>query len=542
VNLLLRAQLRFFARAPWSALTALLGVALAVASIVAVHQIGAAVSSSLDAARPPHLAGLSHLLSRPELAAADYFRLRRAWRAGDVPGVEALVPIVEGYRELDGRRTLVLGADWLAYGGASMPGSAAVPSWRLLEGQAVVADRSLGVDPGGVLTIEGVAYEVVAVVDGGLGPALFVDIALAQRLLDRSPDALGFVGVATVDRWATARRLLDAAMPGIAAGLPEPSVPPHPAMADFAVRAVASELPAAAFARAILFNLGALGLLALLVAWFLVHQVALIWVERQRPVFGRLHALGVSQLGLAAGFVAAFALLGLLATITGTGVGWWLARVLIRISAPDVAGDALPGRPDAVVLAKALLSGVGVCVIGGLLAFRRADGAAALTVAARPARSRPALRMLGVAGAALMILVGVTREGSGLFGGFGAILGLSLVMLLVVRPLLDGLRFLHERRSALGRPVGSAGVQPGTARLLLRLGVREAIWRPEVVSVALAALALAVATSMGVGLMVESLRADFARMMDQRLSGDLYVSGPAASVAAAARWLETQAG
>lgn len=542
MTLLLLAQLRFLARAPWSALTAVLGVALAVASVVAVHQIGAAVGRSLDAARPPHLAGLSHLLTRPSITAADYFRLRRAWREAAWPEVAALVPIVEGYRRIDGRRVLVLGADWLAYGGAPLaagdPGAAAgLGAARLLDGAAVLADRALGVAAGRTLAVDGAVLEVAAVVDGGLGPALFADIAVAQRLLDRLPEALDFIGVAAADPWAGWRRMLDAAMPGISAGLPEPTLPAHPELREFGARVVASELPAAAFARAILFNLGALGLLALLVAWFLVHQVALIWVERQRPVFDRLHALGVPHASLAVGFVGSFALLGLFATAAGTGLGWGLAHVLIRISAPDVAGGVLPGRPDAVVLVKALVSGMGVCIAGGLLAFRRSSRAAAVG-----GNLRPGWRAAVMAGAGLVLVFGVTQDSAGLFGGFGAILALSLIMILAMRPLLEWLRRVLGRTAAAPGRAQRGRAPPGTLRVLARLGVREAVWRPAVVSVALAALVLAIATSMGVGLMVESLRADFARMMSLRLSGDLYLEGPAWDVTEAARWLESARG
>src|SRR5690606_16341239 len=105
---------RFVRHAPWSAATALLGVALGVASVVAVHLISAAVVRSLDERTPSHLAGLTHVLERASLEADDYFRLRAAWRERPDAPIEALVPMVEGHRLLGGRQTLVLGVDWLA--------------------------------------------------------------------------------------------------------------------------------------------------------------------------------------------------------------------------------------------------------------------------------------------------------------------------------------------------------------------------------------------------------------------------------------------
>jgi putative ABC transport system permease protein len=522
VKLLLLAQLRFLARAPWSAATALFGVTLAVASIVAVHQIGAAVERSLAAARPPHLAGLTHVLSGPELEAADYFRLRRAWREGAWPGITALVPMVEGHRDIGGRQVRVVGVDWLAYGGSLSTVEAAgerLPPARLLDARALVADRTLGVGSGATLAIDGTDYQVVALVDAGLGPAVFADIAVAQRLLRRSADAVDLIGIAAADPLAGWRSRIDVAMPGFSAGLPEAGLPKLPVLAAYPVRTVASELPAATFARAILFNVGALGILALLVAWFLVYQVAVIWVERQRPVFARLHALGATRVSVAGPFVAILALLGLVATLAGSIVGNGLAQLLIGVSAPDGAA-ALVVRLDGHALAKAAFSGIGVCMAGGLLAIRRAPSATAV----RPMASR--VRWFLIAITVVVAVVGIARDDAGLLGGFAAILAMSAAMILALRPLLEWLG-----------PVPRATRADGALRMLLRLGAREAVWRPEVVGVALAALALAVSASMGVGLMVESLRGDFARMLALRLSGEAYANGPPGTLASAAEWL-----
>ena len=96
MRLLSLSQLRFFSLAPWSTLTVLLGVTLAVSSIVAVHQISQRVVESLASVTPPQLAGVTHRLSRADMTMSDYFELRARWRAGELDGVSALMPIVEG--------------------------------------------------------------------------------------------------------------------------------------------------------------------------------------------------------------------------------------------------------------------------------------------------------------------------------------------------------------------------------------------------------------------------------------------------------------
>jgi hypothetical protein len=114
MGLLWRSQLRFLARSPWSAATALAGMALGVASVVAVHLISVQVQRSLDQTQPPHLAGLTHVLQREHLDAAAYFSLRDWWRQNPGSAIEGLLPMVEGYASLDRQRVLVVGADWLA--------------------------------------------------------------------------------------------------------------------------------------------------------------------------------------------------------------------------------------------------------------------------------------------------------------------------------------------------------------------------------------------------------------------------------------------
>jgi putative ABC transport system permease protein len=58
--------------------------------------------------------------------------------------------------------------------------------------------------------------------------------------------------------------------------------------------------------------------------------------------------------------------------------------------------------------------------------------------------------------------------------------------------------------------------------------------------VALAALSLAVATGIGIALMVESFRSDFERMLTVRLAGDLYVDAARTDADAVRGWLEAQ--
>jgi putative ABC transport system permease protein len=529
VSLLIRSQLRFLRQAPWSALTALVGVALGVASVVAVHLISAQVERALDEAAPPHLAGLTHLLQRPGLQADHYFELRDSWRRQSDSAVIALVPVVEGHTLLNDRSILVLGADWLA-----MPATAsgdrtgfAVPV-DVLVGEAVLADRALELRPGDAAELSGRHYAVAEVIETGLGAAVVADIAAAQRILRLPAQALGLVGMAVEDPWARWRRWLNRLMPGFAAGLPLPDAVALDELLDRAgavapewrATPVNAERPSASFARAVLFNLGALGTLALLVAWFLIYQVGVIWLRRQQLLLRRLHVIGVSRERLRHSFLVLFAGLGGLATLAGLLLGVLLADLLVELSAPGVEPTGARGSGfaalDGWLLVKAVASGLGVCLVGGFTAFTRGYGERAWS----PWWGRLAPPVLIAALAA-----GILVEQTGVLGGFVAIFAMSLLGVMLVAPALALLR-----RAVTTLPL----------RLPWRLALREIAWYPRVLSVALAALTLAVATGIGIGLMVESFRVDFSRMLESRLAGDLYVYQAEQEFAAVDRWLRAQ--
>jgi len=523
VKLLVLSQLRFLRRAPWSAATALLGVALGVASVVAVHLISARVEHSLDQSLPPHLAGLTHMAERDALSADDYFALRAWWREQGPADIEAMVPVVEGHRLLDGRRVLVVGADWLAMPMARTGSNDVTVTGEFLTGLEVIADTRLGMAADESLTVAGRDYRIAEVRETGLGPALFVDIAVAHHMLDLDAGALSRVGLAGADPWQHWRRWLDRLMPGFSAGLPQRPPPALPGQASrdaWRVLPVTAERPSAVLARSVLFNLGALGGLALLVAWFLIYQVGVIWLRRQRLLFERLQVLGVDQSRLQRGFLTLFAALGSLATMAGVVLGALLAPLLVSLSAQGVdVGSAGPGGLAALdiwVLGKAAASGLGVCLLAGHGAFVRAW---------RPREPSPWRRRLIIPVLAAVVLAGIGMDASGVVGGFAAILAMSLLGVALVLPALGLLRRAADRLRG---------------RLTVRLALRDVGWYPRVLNVALAALTLAVATSIGIGVMVESFRLDFQRMLDIRLAGDLYIDQRRGSVEALDAWLAGQ--
>lgn len=505
MKLLLRSFVRFFAQTPWATLTAGLGIALGVASTVATHMLGLAVSDQLGARTAPHLRGITHIAERADATMADYFDLRREWRQGEFPQVEWIAPIVQGQLVERERRYQVIGADGFRLAARDSNVSATRNS--------ITADSSLEQAPGAVLQLAGERWTVAEVVDAGLEDALFADIGDALALLDRPADHLSYVALSLKAPLEGVRETLERLFPGLAAGLPEEVGQ----LAGWTVRPVASVRPEQQFGNAVLFTRGALGLLALVVAWFIIYQICVLWLRRQQLLMTRLSALGVSRRELAAGFLGAIGVLAGVATLVGIAGGYGLAALLLRLSMAGIAPPPVV-EMSAIVVVKALFSGFAVALVGAGVAFtRRAPGFL------QPPAGRMAVRWSGVVVGLALIAVGLTLEETGLYGGFLAVLAGCLIATSWVGPLLRWLRDAFERRgSERGHPRHSA---TATTRkgLLFRLAMREATWHEADLGVAIGALILAVGASVGIGLMVGSFERDFMRMLDQRLAHDFFL-------------------
>ena len=244
--LLAKSQLRDAARHPVGAAATLVGVALAVLAVTAVHLVSESVRAGLVGAGEGanwH----THVATRPSLSEEDYFDLRRRWRRGELRGVEALYPIIDGYVRIDGRARRLIGFDPLAglRGVSADPAfGGAASSSRFLLGDALAvappdaqAIRAAG---GRVANVPVALHEVD---DVGV---VLADLPTAQRLVGRE----GELDAVWLQVENPRSRLLDWAdglLPGIAAALPEAG---NPVIDGFRVTSLSRWNPARRFADA----------------------------------------------------------------------------------------------------------------------------------------------------------------------------------------------------------------------------------------------------------------------------------------------------
>ena len=508
---LVKSQLRFARRHPVGALASLIGVALAVMAVVTVHVVSQSIRGVLDGA-PISPIGHSHVLTAPNLTEENYFELRARWRRGDLPDVQAMAPVIDDFIDFGDQPYRIVGFDPLAgaagYAGAAA--SAGAPEART-GASAFLTDDVLIASPGiaDAIRLAGVPVTVLdaprAGTTGTVGPEVLVaDLPTAQRLLDREGqlDAIWL-------RVATARsRLLvalDGLLPGITAALPRYA---DPTIHGYHIVAVRRWNPASRFADSLAFTLGALALLSMLMAALVAAQASFSNAARRRLEHERLMVIGVSRrflnwLGIAEGLV-----LGMVATVAGIALGIAISDWLL-----DTAfGADNSVQLDAWIVAKAAVCGLAVSAAGAAFAHRQPRDLG---------RSRHVAGLLG-SGLAAYGLVNPS-----LLSAFAGLVGLCALQMAFGVP-LAGKR--GGKLAAMAKSIGARG------------NLRAAAARVGELRLALGALSVAVATAVGMGLMVESLRQDFTTMLDQRLWPGIYVSVEQALTADDEDWVRTQPG
>ncbi|MGA9093307.1 MAG: FtsX-like permease family protein [Pseudomonas alloputida] len=265
-------------------------------------------------------------------------------------------------------------------------------------------------------------------------------------------------------------------------------------------------------------NLTALGLLAFVVGLFIAHAAIGLALEQRRGLIRNLRACGISLKTLLGALVLELGLFAAVGGLAGVVSGYALAAWLL----PDVAASlrGLYGAQVAGTLSLPAgwwLLGVLVSVLGALLAGLQSVMRAArlpLLALAQPQAWRLAQgpwlqRQTLLAGLLLLLALGCGVFGAGLLSAFGMLAGLLLAAALLLPALLDRVLAWLARRCH--RPLAQWFVADSRQQL-------------PALSLALVALLLALAASVGVGSMTEGFRKTFVGWLDLRLSADLYVT------------------
>lgn len=521
--LLFRLSRRHFARHPWQALLAVLGVSLGVAVVVSIDLANASALRAFKLSSEAVAGKATHHITAGPTGVPDelWTELRTEHR------IQAAAPVVQGYvglRDRPGRALQLLGLDPFSEGGFRSyldRGTPELDVGRLLTEPGAVwlspstaADLGLQLEDRLLLDVAGSPAEVRLV--GLLEPHDLRQEALADLIvtdISSAQELLGFTG-----RLSRIDLLLDqSAADALAARLP-------PGLTLEAAGAAGSS--AKQMTAAFRTNLQALSLLALLCGAFLIYNTVTFAVVQRRRLFGGLRALGVTRKEILGLVLSEAVLVGLIGAALGLGGGVLLGRGLVGqvtrtindlYFAVAVQGLDLAPLP----LLKGAVLGVGASVLAAL-----APAAEAMSTSPRAALDRAELEsrahravpkatlagaILLVAGAGLLAIpaAGLAPSFAGLFLlllGFALLTPAATVLLIGILTPLAGLLF-----GQLGR-LGGRGVLAALSRT----------------AVAVSALMIAVSVIVGVDVMVRSFRNTVEGWLEYSLPADLYLSAGAA--------------
>lgn len=512
-GLLLRAGGRFLLVHRWQTLLAVLGVALGVAIVIAVDLANESARRAFEASMDAVTGRATHQIvgSPTGFDAAHYVALRREL------GIRRSAPVIEGLVEIEEETFQLVGIDPFAesdfrpaLGGGVQTDlvSFLTETGGLLGGTSL---ERLGLRAGDRVNLRISGRDHRLLITGRLdGEAdvdglVWVDIATAQSLLDRG-NVLDRIDL-RLETTETLSRV-------------EQWLPPGLSLRPADTRGNAQR----EMTRAFQVNLTAMSLLAIVVGAFLIYNTMTFSVLQRRRVLGVYRMLGVERREIVRVLLLETGLLAIVGIALGLLLGIALAELLLGLVVQTINDlyfqltvRSVQVAPTSITLGIAV--GLTGALLAGLPAALEAGRTAPITtqrrssLEARHGRRLPWLTL----GGALLIVLGYlwtqypTRS---LWPGFAALFLVIFGAALVAPALL-------RLMSRISVPLADR-LFPGIGHLAAR-DTGAGLSRT---GVAVAALGIAVAATIGVGIMTSSFRDTVATWLDQTLQGDLYVAAP----------------
>ena len=510
---LARSSLRYFGRHRWQTVLAVLGIALGVAVMIAVDIANSSARRAFGLTLDRIAGRATHQIEAASGSVPEglYPRLRVD------RGIDAATPVVEGTARVGGQSFTLLGVDPFSQRAFRDP------SWRLERGDTA----GLLTRPDG-LVISAADAERLGL---GVGDPISLDVAgrpLTLRILGllRGEDEATSAGLLVTDI-ATAQEVLgrigvldriDLILTAEHAAAVQASLPPGLRLTSASRRSASLTSMTEAFH----LNLAAMSLLAVLVGGFIIYNAMTFAVLQRRPLLGSLRSLGVTRGQIFSLILLEALVLGLIGIAIGLFLGIVTGRGLVQLVTRTINDLYFTVTVNRFFLEpRPLIQGTLVGLVVTLFAASipaleaaRSEPHDTLRHALIERRGGRLLPWLSLAGGALLLgglaLAAVPSRSLNL--GFTSLLLIVLGYCLAVPQML--VAFCGGLTRLLGDRLG----------LRTRLALRGLTGSVSRTGVAVAALTLAVAATIGVGIMINSFRASVADWLNATLRSDLYVS------------------
>jgi putative ABC transport system permease protein len=525
MSLLQRSSLRYLTRHPWLMGLSVLGVAIGVAVVVSIDLANSSAERAFRLSAETVTGKATHQVVGATGTVKDdvYKQLRLE------TGMRPSAPVVERHAALrgDDRTFQVVGIDPFAdvafrpYLGTGPGGDFDLGTFMTQDAALMSAPTAeeIGVAPGDTLTVEIQGTDHSVLLAGVIEPEdertrravanlLVVDVSTAQSLFDMAGQ------LSRVDLILPSNAS-EAQLARLRSALPDGARLQRSGSRTETVEQMT---------RAFELNLTALSLLALVVGAFLIYNTMTFSIVQRRGLIGRLRALGVTKRQIFGLVLGEAAILGVVGTGIGLLLGIILATGLVQLLAQTINDLYFVVQVSELtitpwILMKGTLLGVGTTMLAALPPAREATNAPVSTVLRRSTQEAniqalaPWLAGGGLGVGALGVVLLVVTEQS-IIASYAALLcllvGAALLAPMAVMALAKGFRPL------LGRLFGVVG----------RMAARGVVTSLSRTGVAIAALMVAVAATVGVGLMIDSFRGTVEDWLTQSLQADVYVQPP----------------
>ncbi len=512
------ALIRHLGNHRWQTLLSILGITLGVAIVVAVDLANQSVRQSFSRSMEQITGAATHQL----IGGPDGIDERFYTEARLDYGLDNSAPVIEGTIKFSGQSFTLLGLDPLAEfpfrtfsNMTSITGAAKLLTESGSVLMSAISAGKLDVKAADRVTVKAAGVNKEMVIAGLFGKPddpsleslLVADIATAQEIFEK------FGRIDRIDlilSEADQKRLTAKLPPDIRLVVPENR---SQAVADLS--------------KSFQTNLTAMSLLALLVGGFLIYNATSFSVLQRRRLLGMLRMIGVTRQQLFLRILSEALLLGLIGTLFGLLGGILLGQGLVKLVARTVNDlyfnssiTELLIQPS--MLYKGLLLGIVTTLIATIIPALEAAGSRPQAAARRSVseqRTYNALPWL-VVGGVFAIGLGIyciQLPDRSLLPGFSGLFFLITGFCLGVPAMVLGLCYLTT--PALQRIFGFTGLFAGR-------GISASLSRT---GLAIAALTMAIAATIGMGIMVESFRSTVENWLTQSLKGDLYLSIPHSS-------------
>lgn len=472
MNYLIRSQWRDLISRPLVLIALLANLVLALFAISVVHVASHTLVRELAQGQPQ--SAYDYVVPFSDNRERAYFTFRERWRAGELPEIIGVVPVIEGNLEVGGRAIPLIGIDLVSDAQMMFDLGDIELSTQLVTQDSVVA---FGDD---LANISFPNHIKVLEFRSGAQSFLLADIATAQNLLGR----IGEIDAAwlrynhkPVWEW------LEHFFPGFTTGFGFSR--PEISLTDLNIELMEVWQPTQAFAGAIAFNMGLLGMLAVLVSGFIVYESTVRSIERRAQEFDRLQTIGVSVTQIRSVLILEAIALVLFSVL----VAAILAFMFLQQN--DLIGN-VPKATFLIATGKGLVFGLSTALIGVILAFTSEIRELSWIV-----------RVIGVVLAVAMLCFGIWMTTT-LVGAYLAVFALCVLHIIALTPTF--IRFLDALLPRFS-----------PKNLISRLNVRAMRQHLKHAKFAVIAFSLAIATAIGITLMVGSLRTDFFGLLDARL-------------------------